>query len=185
MGNFDEEIYANQVKSYKNYLVSFLKRNSLQDGIELFETLENQQLGKSKRSIRVLSLYDIYKSNKMPFSEDSNLDLTVIKEESELKYKYFQEMEDKYDPKFFRNITPEQVEQITIEKFKSYRDQGKLIQELGGILIADELPPVVKANMYGNKLLMMWPWIRKEAQERNPDYEGVKPRKVRLVEGQV
>ena len=139
----------------------------------------------SKRVIKVVSLYETYKNGIVPISEDGDFNLKALEEEIALKYKYFQEESDKYDPEFFRRITLEQVRDITIAKFKSYRDQGMLIQQMGGVLLADELPPIVKADMYGNRLLIMWPWIRKEAPERNLEFSVPKPSKVKLVAPQI
>lgn len=139
----------------------------------------------SKRVIKVVSLYETYKNGLVPTSPNDNYNIQALDEEVEIKYKYFQEDSDKYDPEFFRRITLEQVRNITIGKFKSYRDQGMLIEQMGGILLADELPPVVKAEMYGNNLLIMWPWIRKEAAERNTDFNVIKPPKVKLVAPQI
>ena len=36
--------------------------------------------------------------------------------------------------------------------------------------------------MYRNKLLILWPWIRKEDPERNPGFVSDKAYKVNLVE---
>ncbi len=180
MGAFSEEIYALRVEKYKKYFVDFLNANRFQNNQELFRAFSSEET-LFQRSIRVMSLYELYKEGRVPYSEDFSFNKTVLEEEALLKFKYFQEQTDKYDPEFFKLITKEQIREITVAKFRSYRDQGKLIQQLGGILLADELPPIVKAEMYGNQLLIMWPWIRKEASERNPEYNGAKPPKVKLV----
>ncbi len=181
MGDFEDEIYASRINSYKNYLISLLNLNKIQNNIELFEAIGDEATS-NKRVIRVLSLYETYKKGLVTVSDNYDFNMQSVSEEIELKYKFFQEQIDKYDPNFFKKITKEQVKEITLGKFRSYRDQGAFIQQMGGILIADELPPIVKAEMYGNELLMMWPWIRKEALERNPDYNAPKPPKIKLIE---
>ncbi len=184
MGDFNLEIYASRVTSYKEYLVQLLNKNRVQNGIELFQAVPKETIlpTTASRVIRVFSLYEKYLEKEILNATNYNFDPAAIREEAELKFKYFQDQIEKYDPEFFKKLTIADVQRVTEAKFRSYRDQGQLIQQMGGILIADELPPVIKASMYANELIIMWPWIRREDPLRNPEYIADKPRKPILIE---
>lgn len=179
--------FESNAYSYKWNIVEFLNANRFQNGVELF-TATTGYFGdvdttKYPRLLKVVSLYEMYKDGVIPASIDTKFDEDAVNAESAIKYKYFQEEDEKYDPSFFRRIPESSMEEITRAKFQSYRDQGKLIKGFGGgILIADELPPEVKALMYRNKLIMLCPWTRDGDPNKNPYYKSTKSRKFQLVQ---
>ena len=183
MGNFDEEGFAARTRSYKRYLAELFRTNAVQNGISLFDVVEDDQVRTSARTIRILSFYEQYKSGTVPISIDSEFNLKAVEEETDSKLSHYRDSIKKYDTNFFGRISLEEARIITEGKFQSYRDQGLFIaQNHGRILLSDELPPILKAEMYRNKLLILWPWIRKEDPERNPGFVSDKAYKVNLVE---
>lgn len=183
MGEFDEKVFGTRAKSYQKYLTELLRSNATQNGTHLFDVVTDSTPRTSPRTIRILSFYDLYKTDMVPISSDSEFNQVALDEESTSKLGHYREAVKKYDTAFFGRITPEEVRVITEGKFQSYRDQGLYIaQSHGRILLSDELPPILKAEMYRNQLLIFWPWIRKEDPERNPDVEFGRSYKVKLVE---
>ncbi len=183
MGEFDEKVFASRIKSYQRYLAELFRANAEQNGIPLFEVVVDDTPRTGPRAIRILSFYELYRANKVPISHDTEFNKSALNEETASKLEHYREAVKKYDTAFFGRITPDEVGIITEAKFQSYRDQGLyLAQNNGRILLSDELPPVLKAEMYRNQLLIFWPWIRKEDPERNPEIASDKSYKLKLVE---
>jgi len=183
MGDFDEDIFSNRTKSYQQYLIELFRANSVQNGIPLFDVVANDEAKVSPRTIRILSFYELYKSDSVPTSIDTEFNLEALEEEASAKLSHYREAVKKYDTDFFGRISLDEAREVTKGKFQSYRDQGLYVaQNHGRIVLSDELPPVLKAEMYRNQLLILWPWIRKEDPERNPDAITDKTYKVKLVE---
>jgi hypothetical protein len=183
MGAFDEDAFSARTKHYQSYLVELLRTNAVQNDIQLFDVAIDDEPATSPRTIRILSFYELYKSNSVPTSPDSKFNQRALDDESASKLSHYREAVKKYDTEFFGRVSPEEVIIITESKFQSYRDQGLyVLRNIGRLLISDELPSVLKAEMYRNGLLIFWPWIRKESLERNPDATYDKSYKVKLVE---
>lgn len=64
------------------------------------------------------------------------------------------------------NIAEADLELMAKEKFRSYGEQGKLVQEIGGgILLQTETPWLLRTKMLksgGSSFAAIYPWIRKE-----------------------
>ncbi len=182
IGNFDEEIFAARTRSYQRYLIELFKANAVQNEIQLFDVVASEE-SKSSRTIRILSFYELYRSDSVPISNDKEFNQEALEEETGSKLGHYREAVKKYDTNFFGRLSIEEVRNITKGKFQTYRDQGLYVtQNHGSILLSDELPPVLKAEMYRNQLIILWPWIRKEDPERNPETVSDKTYKVKLVE---
>jgi hypothetical protein len=173
--DFDLEGYVANARKYKKSVCDELRRLSVRnsnlftvlDFDENLITSDNFSPATNGNSVNVISLA----LNADCFTSDDQGDFCVgdINEET-FRTKRRRNNPGRYDP-IFAGKDQVVYEKASRIKFNNYALQGEFVRTFSRILLVDELPPSLKARMYGQKVsdfVYLFPWIRREDKWRNP-----------------
>lgn len=173
----DEKTYRQRAAKYRDSVADFLALNAA----DLFEVVTygnsvvpvqsvTEKAFIDTNTIKIVSLaLNTGMVNEREYGIGLEYDTRDMAEEEFYTNRRFTNPK-RFDPRVFSELPPDIVQNVSQEKFRDYAIQGRLLGYLGGVVLMDELPPSLKARMFGSGLSFIFPWIRREDAYRNPGY---------------
>ncbi|MCD4811876.1 hypothetical protein K8R14_04780 [bacterium] len=169
----DFERYIKRVTTYRDSLVCKLRDTFSKNGIWVdicsygdqdITNLGLRETKIQKSTINVISLM----LNTLNWGTDE-IDSRFIDQKDIKEEAFYTSRRCNNSRRFDKTIFADKEDSVYVQmariKAKEYREQGKIVKDLGGkIILMDELPPALKTRFLTNKgdLLFIFPWIRNE-----------------------